>query len=98
MTTTVPFRITRPGADVMASLEVFEEDGAKVCGIFQIDGTIALPPKMWVAAVRAEVGTLEGIARDAGCVEMRIAGRDWSRVLPDYERFDGVRNGLRKVL
>jgi hypothetical protein len=29
---------------------------------------------------------------------MRLGGRDWSKILPDYEPLDGVPNGLRKRL
>ena len=95
---TVPFEIKRPYADAALELEVFEEDGLLVCGILTLNGRIMLKPQAWLEAVRAEVLKLEGFARDAGCAEMRIAGRDWSRILPDYERFDGVENELRKAL
>lgn len=96
---TEPFLIRRPGAEVMMVLEVFEEEGRKVCGIRKVRGAITLAPKAWVAAVRAEVATIEGIARDAGCEEMRIAGRDWSKPLAGmgYEPFPAISNGLRKV-
>jgi hypothetical protein len=29
---------------------------------------------------------------------MRVAGRNWARVLTDYEPLGGLRNGLRKAL
>ena len=96
---TEPFLIRRPGAEVLMILEVFGEDGRKVCGIRKVRGTIGLLPKAFVAAVRAEVETIEGIAKDAGCEEMRIAGRDWSKPLAGlgYEPFPAIPNGLRKV-
>ena len=69
-----------------------------ICGIYQLRGRIALAPKAWLRTVRAEMTRLEQIARAAGCVEMRIAGRNWLRVLPDYTPFAGPRNGIRKEL
>ena len=93
-----PVEVHREGADCTITLEAFEEDGRLVCGIFQLDGRIDLPPRKWLTAVREEVDKLEKIARAAGAHEMRIAGRDWSRVLRDYGPCEGVKNGLRKVL
>ncbi len=92
-----PFRIVRPGADVWVTLEVADNDPG-VCGIYEIKGTVRLPPKQWLKAMREEMTIIEQRAREAGCAEMRVAGRDWSRVLTDYERLDGVPNGLRKAL
>lgn len=96
---TDPFLIRRPGAEVMMILEVFEEEGRKVCGIVKVRGAINLKPKAWVAAVREEVTTIENIVRAEGCEEMRIAGRDWSKPLAGlgYEPFPAIPNGLRKV-
>jgi hypothetical protein len=48
--------------------------------------------------MRGELRKIENIARDAGCTEMRVAGRDWSRILPDYEPMPGIENRLRKAL
>lgn len=96
---TEPFVIRRPGAEVTMILQVFESEGRKVCGIYKASGRITLSPKAWLAAVRAEVKVMEGIAKDVGCEEMRLSGRDWSRVLQGmgYEAFPALRNGLRKV-
>lgn len=94
-----PVRIVRPEGSVLLVAQVYEEaDGTKVCGIKQILGTIHASPKAWVAAVREELAKIENVARTAGCDEMRVAGRDWSRILPDYEPCFGLRNGLRKRL
>lgn len=41
---------------------------------------------------------IETMAREAGCHELRIAGRDWSKIFNDYEPYEGPRNGIRKVL
>ena len=93
-----PVGIVVPGGSALLTLEAYEEDGRLCCGIYQLRGWIRLPPRRWLKAVRAEVRKLERIARAAGCVEMRLGGRDWSRILPDYQPLAGVKNGLRKVL
>ena len=95
---TDPFEIIVPGGKVLVSLEAYEDAGRIICGICELEGKISMKPKAWVTAVRAEVAKLEHIAREAGCAEMRIAGRDWSRILPDYQPFDGAQNGIRKAL
>lgn len=92
------FEIDRPVGRVSITLEVFAEDDQCICGIFQLSGAVRLRPKAWLGAVRAEVARIEGIARAAGCSQIRIGGRDWSRVLPDYQPFAGIPNGLMKRL
>jgi hypothetical protein len=82
----------------LVTLEIYAEGNKQVCGIHQIEGQLRLPPKSWLKAMRDELTKIEDIARDAGCAEMRVAGRDWSRILTDYEPLPGVPNGLRKVL
>lgn len=93
------FPIETDEISVVMVMQVFEaEDGRLVCGIRNLVGKVTAPPKQWLRAVRAEMRKLEGLARDAGCKEMRLRGRDWSRILPDYEPLDGTPNGLRKDL
>jgi hypothetical protein len=92
------FKAVLPQGEGHVTLEIYQEDGRMICGIFQLFGHLDLGPKQWLRTLRGELTKLETIARDAGCEEMRIAGRDWSRVFPDYTPFDGVRNGLRKAL
>lgn len=93
-----PQGIVRAEGAVLVTVEVFEEDGRTICGIYQLTGRIKLRPKAWLRAVREELRKIERIAKNSGCVEMRVAGRDWRRVLKDYEPFDGPENGLRKGL
>lgn len=93
-----PFSITAQGGAVTITLEVFEEEGRLCCGIYQLDGRITLPPKAWLRLIRSELEKIENVARQAGCAEIRVAGRDWSRVLTGWTPLDGVQNGLRKVL
>jgi hypothetical protein len=94
-----PVRLSAQNSAATVAFEIYEEDGTLVCGLQQLEGRFNLPPKQWLRMVRAEMSKLESIARDAGCAEMRIAGRDWSRVLPDYEPLPGGKpNRLRKRL
>jgi hypothetical protein len=92
------FRVFLPNGGGLVTLEIYAEDNRMVCGIYEIEGRLDERPKQWLRTMRAELEKLEGIARDAGCEEMRIAGRDWSRVFPGYTPFDGAENGLRKAL
>lgn len=101
MTTLNPIGIIRAGVRVNITLEVYDDHGQHICLIHTLSGIIKLGPKAWLAAVRDEVGKLERIARSGGCAEMRIEGRDWTRILsplgylpwPEGEGF-----GLRKAL
>jgi hypothetical protein len=93
-----PFSITVKGGLGRVTLEVYEEDGKICCGLYRLDAHLDLPPKQWLRTMRTEMTKIETIAREAGCVEMRVAGRNWASVLPDYEPLIGPRNGLRKVL
>lgn len=96
--TTCTFGVYLPQGGGLVTLEIYHEDGVLICGIYQIEGRLRLPPKQWLRAMRTELEKIEGIARDAGCQEMRVAGRDWRRVLPDYEPMPGIENRLRKRL
>lgn len=101
MTFLPPIGIIRAGVRVFIRLEVFEDNGAAICLIHTLSGRIALPPREWLRAVKHEITKLERIAKSAGCAEMRIEGRDWSRVLRglNYEPWpEGEGHGLRKAL
>lgn len=95
----VPCPIVVPGVGAAAIiLEIYEEDGRVICGIYQMAAKIDLPPKQWLLLVRSGMAFVEQKARESGATEMRVAGRRWHRVLTDYEPFDEVPNGLRKRL
>jgi hypothetical protein len=68
-----PVRLTAHNSTATAAFEIYEENGTLVCGLLDLKGRFKLPPKQWLRMVRAEMTKLEGIARDAGCAEMRIA-------------------------
>lgn len=70
-------------------LEVFPEGEETVCGIYKLWGRTTLGPRAFVAFMRKEMTTLEQIALEAGCTQMRVAGRDWSKVLTDYTPMAG---------
>ena len=86
--------ISGPGGCLM----VIEVTDDLVCWIKYLAGTIEGGPKARVAVIRAAVARMETIARNAGCTEIKLCGRNWSTVLPDYVAFDGHRNGLSKEL
>ncbi len=94
-----PVHVTDDGADAWATFEIYEENGETICGLYQFEGSIDHRPKAWLRLVRKHVAQFEAQAKAAGCVEFRIAGRDWSRVLPDYEPLPGGKpNRIRKRL
>lgn len=82
-------RFSCDGGGGFAILEVYREGGATVCGIYKLEATVDLKPKAWLRTIRAEIRKLEALAGRAGCDEFRVSGRDWSRVLTDYQRMDG---------
>jgi hypothetical protein len=61
-------------------------------------GEVRRSPKAWLRLVRTTMGHFISEARSAGCADVRIAGRNWHRVFPDWEPIDGFDGGLRKVL
>lgn len=93
-----PFVIERPYGRVEIIMEVYGDGDDMIAGIFTLKGRINLKPKRWLKVVRAHVHRLERIAKFSGCRELRVAGRNWKRILPEYESYDGVPNGLRKAL
>lgn len=97
---TVTFEINRLHVNVRVTLQVFESNGELICGLRSIDGKIGLPPKALRAAMIADLAVIEGIVRDAGCVEMRHAGDDRKWFLPGYGPMNDnrLRNGRSKRL
>jgi hypothetical protein len=97
----IPIQTPAGEANVFFQIAEHEDDPqTMVCWVYyllKVSGT-NIGPKAWLEAIREAVGKMEEMARNAGCAEMRIRGRDWSRILPDYEFIDGVPNGLKKRL
>ena len=87
-------QISGPGDALM----VIEVTSDPICWVKYLAGHIEGGPKTRLAIIRAAVDRIEAVARSAGCTEIKLCGRDWARILPDYEAFDGHRNGLRKGL
>lgn len=88
------FEISGPGYALM----VFEKPDGTVFWTKYLAGKIEGGPKERVSIIRQAVDHIEKVAREAGCKEHRLCGRDWARVLPNYKPFEGERNGLRKGL
>ncbi len=69
------------------------------CWINYVAGDVRGGPRAFVSEVRSIVDEIEVLARAAGCIEMRIGGRNWSRVFPGWERVDPKHpNRMRKRL
>lgn len=82
------------------TLEVYDEGGELVCAVYQLEGTITAGPKAWLGIVRSELTTIEGVAREVGCKELRMAGRFTQKMFPDYQPYTPLSGlpGLRKEL
>lgn len=86
--------ISGPGHALM----VIEVTDSLVCWVKYLAGQIEGGPKARVAVMRSAVEHIEAVARNAGCTEIKLCGRDWARILPSYRPFDGHENGLMKEL
>jgi hypothetical protein len=80
------------------ALMVIEVTDGLACWVKYLAGQIEGGPRARVATIRAAVEHIEAVARNAGCTEIKLCGRDWSAILPDYEALGGHQNGLRKGL
>jgi hypothetical protein len=87
-----------PEGDGVVVTELCAPDGVPCLWIPYIAGKSNAGPRGFIRAIRRIAAHYEELARQAGCSEIRIGGRDWSRVLPDFERFDDKPNRLRKRL
>ncbi len=82
----------------VTGLAVTTADG-EVCWINYVGGTDKGGPRTFIRAVRAIVAEIETLARDAGCTELRLGGRNWSRAFPEWEHFDpNYPNRIRKAI
>lgn len=88
------FQISGPGH----ALIVFEKPVSLSCWVKYLAGHIEGGPKARARIIRLAIEHIEQMAKDAGCTEVCLCGRDWSAILPDYEPLEGHRNGLRKGL
>lgn len=81
-----------------SGLMVLEITSDLVCWVKYIGGRIEGGPKRRLQFFRDVMRNLEHVARGSGCCEIRLCGRDWSKILPDYLPCDGYPNELRKAL
>lgn len=73
-------------------------DGVLACWVPYVVAFTEMRPKEWLRTIRGIMRWIEDNARSVGCAEVRVGGRDWGGILPDYGRFDRKRNRLRKAL
>lgn len=92
------FEVRRKSARGALIAEIFEEDGKLCCWACFIAGKVDGGPRQFLRTMREIMAGLEFHVKQAGCAEMRIGGRDWSRVFPDFSVADPATNELRKVL
>ena len=85
-------------ADATAVLRVDTADDKLVCWIGYLGGKHSGGPKALTNLVRSVVSAIEQKAKDIGCQEVRLGGRDWAFILRDYLPYDGMTNGLRKAI
>jgi hypothetical protein len=91
--------VKHPCGEGEITFDVFKEGEATVCGIYMLKGRLDLPPKPGLEVFRSMLAQFERRAKNAGCTEMRMSGRNWSRICPDYEPIPGdAPNLLRKRL
>ena len=70
-----------------------------VCWLNYVGGTMTSSPRQFIRAARIVVHDLADLARGQGCTELRLGGRNWSRVFPEWEHFDPqYPNRIRKLL
>jgi hypothetical protein len=83
------------GANCFIVLEI----GADLCcWVKCLAGSVDGGPKQRALTIRQGMHHIENIAKAAGCTELKLCGRDWSRIFPEYTPFDGFRSGLKKDL
>jgi hypothetical protein len=93
------FCVSHPQGEGEITFDVFKEGEATVCGIYMLKGRLGLPPKQWLEVFRSTLAQFEQRAKNAGCTEMRMSGRNWARIVVGYEAIEGdAPNLLRKRL
>lgn len=90
--------VTHDEATGIVVSEICKIDGVKCCWLSYLTGSCNKGPKYFVSIMRETIKYYEGLAQGVGCKEVRIGGRNWAKVFPDYTPLEGVDNGLRKVI
>lgn len=84
-----PFELQHPKGRGKLHVELIEEHGELIAGVFNLTGKLDLPPKQWLRVMRETMREFERQMKAGGVKEVRVAGRDWSRVLTDYKPIAG---------
>jgi hypothetical protein len=94
------FTVTEGEAKGLLVAEICDVNGKTCLWASYIAGTVNGRPRAFLALMRGIMAEVEMLARNAGCEEIRIGGRDWSKVFPEYEPVanGSAPNELRKAL
>lgn len=106
MTMQIEYTRLAHGVDLAVMVSGADANGAMilqcteegVCWVRYLAGRIIGGPKARLRVMRDGMVWVEKAAREAGCSEVRVCGRDWRMVLTDYRLTTDFPNGLRKVL
>lgn len=77
---------------------VFEITPELECWVKYVSGSLCGGPRARVKQMREAMAWIERKAAEIGCTEIRLCGRNWSRILTDFRLMSEWPNGLRKVL
>lgn len=80
-------------------VEPCEIEGVKTLWLPYMVGKLNQPPKRWLSMIRQIMAHFETLAKEAGCSEVRIGGRNYRGVFPGFETFDALApNRMRKAI
>lgn len=88
------FQINENSVNMLAVVQIAQIDEAKCFSLFYLAGSVKAPPRLWLAKVRDLMQIAIKTAKDLHCTEMRLEGRDWRKVFPDWE-WQNERNQMK---
>lgn len=90
------FEITRDGLRLLVAVHIHPiEDGTAFSIVYAAGRIGTMAPRQWLRRITTLIETAQETARQLGCKELRLSGRDWSRFFPDWDCLDEGRNLLR---
>jgi len=94
------FDVEHDGDKAIVVVEISQSSvNSKCLWLVYVAGHIgSYAPRAWIGHMRNWSQWFQDIARALNCTEIRIKGRDWSKVFPDWECVDPDWHELRKEL